>query len=84
MKSPPPLRKLLSPEAIARLVDDKTLTRGANYFERGVVTLVDVLRDEVVAEVLGTDSYDVRIYSRDDGKLAYECNCPVVLMPTEN
>jgi len=77
MKSPRPLRKLLTPEAIARLVDDKTLNRGANYFERGVVTLVDVLRDEVVAEVLGTDAYDVRIFSRDDGKLGYECNCPV-------
>lgn len=77
MKRPPPLRKLLSAEAIARLVDDKTLTRGARYFEQGAVTLVDVLGDEVVAEVLGTELYDVRIFTQDDGKLGYACNCPV-------
>jgi uncharacterized Zn finger protein len=77
MKSPTSLRNLLSAEAIAKLVDEKTLSRGADYFERGLVTLVDVLPSEVVAEVLGTDSYDVRIYVADKGKLAYECSCPI-------
>ena len=72
-----PLRRLLTAEAIAKLVDEKTLARGASYFERGAVTLVDVLRSEVVAEVLGTDSYDVRLYAREDGMLGHECNCPV-------
>ena len=77
MKVVPSLRKFLTAEAIAGLVDEKTLARGADYFERGLVTLVDVLPSEVVAEVLGTDSYDVRIYVADKGKLGYECNCPV-------
>jgi len=77
MKAAPSLRRLLTAEAIAKLVDEKTLARGADYFERGAVTLVDVLPGEVVAEVLGTDSYDVRIFVGDKGKLAYECNCPI-------
>ena len=71
------LRKFLTAEVIAKLVDEKTLARGADYFERGAVTLVDVLPSKVVAEVLGTDSYDVRIYAADRGRLGYECNCPV-------
>ena len=71
------LRKLLTAEAIAKLVDEKTLARGADYFERGAVTLVDVLPSEVVAEVLGTDSYDVRLYAADKGQFRYECNCPI-------
>jgi uncharacterized Zn finger protein len=77
MKTPALLRKLLSAEAIAKLVDEKTLARGGDYFKRGAVTLVEVLPSEVVAEVLGTDSYDVRIYAADKGKLGYECNCPM-------
>ena len=77
MNRPPSLRGLLTAEAIARLVDEKTLARGADYFERGMVTLVDVLPSEVVAEVLGTDSYDVRLYVREDAMLGHECNCPV-------
>lgn len=77
MKSPPALRKLLTAEAIAKLVDEKTLARGADYFERGLVTLVDVLPSEVVAEVLGTDAYDVRIFVGDKGRLGYECSCPM-------
>jgi uncharacterized Zn finger protein len=77
MKAAPSLRELLTAEAIAKLVDEKTLARGAAYFEHGAVTLVDVLPGEVVAEVLGTDSYDVRMYVSDKGRLGYECNCPV-------
>ena len=77
MSRQPPLRKVLTAEAIAKLVDDNTLLRGATYFERGLVTLVDVLPSEVVAEVLSTDSYDVRLYVRGDGMLGHECNCPV-------
>ena len=77
MNRKPTLRKLLTAEAIAKLVDDNTLLRGATYFERGLVTLVDVLPSEVVGEVLGTDSYDVRLYVRGDGMLGHECNCPV-------
>lgn len=77
MNRQPPLRKLLTAEAIAKLVDDRTLARGADYFERGLVTLVDVVPSEVVAEVLGTDSYDVRLYAADKGKLGYECSCPI-------
>lgn len=77
MKNLSTLGKLLTAEAVAKLADDKTLSRGADYFQRGAVTLVDVLPGEVVAEVLGADSYDVRIYVRDNGKLGYECNCPV-------
>ena len=77
MNRQPPLRKLLTAEAIAKLVDEKTLARGADYFERGLVTLVDVLPSEVVSEVLGTDSYDVRIFVGDRAKLGYECNCPI-------
>ena len=77
MNRQPPLRKLLTAEAIAKLVDERTLARGAEYFERGMVTLVDVLPSEVVAEVLGTDSYDVRLYAADKGKLGYECSCPI-------
>ncbi|WP_026285452.1 SWIM zinc finger domain-containing protein [Thiomonas sp. FB-6] len=71
------LRKLLTAEAIAKLVDEKTLARGADYFERGAVTLVDVLPGEVVAEVLGMDSYDVRLYADAKGRLGYECSCPM-------
>lgn len=77
MSRQPPLRKLLTAEAIAKRIDEKTMARGSEYFERGAVTLVDVLPSEVVAEVLGTDSYDVRIFVGDKGRLGYECNCPV-------
>ena len=77
MSRQPPLRKLLTAEAIAKRIDEKTMARGSEYFERGAVKLVDVLPSEVVAEVLGTDSFDVRIYVGDKGRLGYECNCPV-------
>ena len=77
MNRRPSLRNVLTAEAIAKLVDEKTLARGAEYFERGAVTLVEVLPSGVVAEVRGTDSYDVRIFVGEKGRLGCKCNCPV-------
>ena len=77
MNIPPALRKLLSPDTLPQLADSKSLVRGMDYFKRGVVTLVDVMLDEVDAEVVGSDVYEVRLYARDDGELGFECDCPV-------
>jgi hypothetical protein len=77
MNNPPALRKLVSPDTLLQLADSKSLVRGMDYFKRGAVTLVDVLHDEVDAEVVGGDVYEVRLYARDDGELGFECDCPV-------
>jgi uncharacterized Zn finger protein len=70
-----PIANILHQETIRRLSGDGAFERGKAYFLEGRV--VDIQRKEgtVLAKVRGTETYDVRIWMKDDS-LAYACVCP--------
>jgi uncharacterized Zn finger protein len=70
-----PIANILHQETIRRLSGDGAFERGKTYFMEGRV--VDIQRKEgtVFAKVRGTETYDVRIWMKDES-LAYACVCP--------
>ena len=70
-----PIANILHQETIRRLSGDGAFERGKAYFQDGRV--VDIQRKEgtVFAKVRGTETYDVRIWMKDES-LAYACVCP--------
>lgn len=70
-----PIANILHQETIRRLSGDGAFERGKAYFLDGRV--VDIQRKEgtVFAKVRGTETYDVRIWMKDES-LAYACVCP--------
>lgn len=70
-----PIANILHQETIRRLSGDGAFERGKAYFLDGRV--VDIQRKEgtVLAKVRGTETYDVRIWMKDES-LAYACVCP--------
>lgn len=70
-----PIANILHQETIRRLSGDGAFERGKAYFQGGRV--VDIQRKEgtVFAKVRGTETYDVRIWMKDES-LAYACVCP--------
>lgn len=70
-----PIANILHQETIRRLSGDGAFERGKAYFQGGRV--VDIQRKDgtVFAKVRGTETYDVRIWMKDES-LAYACVCP--------
>ena len=69
------LRELLSKD-MKKLARAAYYARGKDYFEQGLVNSIDENADEIAACVEGTYEYEVRFWE-EDGKLCYECSCPV-------
>ncbi|HSR25648.1 MAG TPA: SWIM zinc finger family protein [Candidatus Eisenbacteria bacterium] len=72
----PTLATLLTRRAVHRLADAGSLERGAGYAADGRVHGLRHDGDLVVAEVIGTRRYRVRLWV-DAGQLAHACTCPV-------
>ena len=70
------LTALLTLETIKSLAGEKSFARGLAYFHDGVVGLVEEKAGRIQASVQGTHRYRV-VFSVEDDKLVYECNCPV-------
>lgn len=70
------LATLLTRKAVHRLADPGSLERGADYAANGRVHGLKHDADLVVAEVIGTRRYRVRLWV-DGGELAHACTCPV-------
>lgn len=77
MNNRPLLGQVLTSDALRELADERTLGRGMDYFKRNLVTLTDVMAGEVVAEVVGGDIYEVRLFVAESGRFGYACDCPV-------
>ncbi len=70
------LGRLLTRRSIRRLADAGSLERGAQYAERGRVRDVRLDGDLLVAEVVGTRAYRVRLWP-EGTDLAHVCTCPM-------
>jgi uncharacterized Zn finger protein len=69
------LRELLS-KNMTKLAGATYFARGKAYYEQGSVNSIDENDDEINACVEGSYEYEVRFWE-EDGKLGYECSCPV-------
>jgi uncharacterized Zn finger protein len=70
------LATVLTRRAVHRLADAGSLERGADYAARGRVHGLIHDGDTVVAEVMGSRRYRVRLWA-EDGRIAHACTCPV-------
>lgn len=70
------LATLLTRRAVHRLADAGSLERGGDYAAQGRVHGLLHDGDLVVAEVIGTRRYRVRLWA-EGGQLAHACTCPV-------
>jgi uncharacterized Zn finger protein len=67
---------LLTPALLKKLADDRSYQRGEVYFRQGQVSSLTEYEGVLVAEVQGSEPYQVE-FSADQGKLLYECDCPI-------
>jgi uncharacterized Zn finger protein len=67
---------LLTPDLLKKLAGDRSYQRGEAYFRQGQVDSLAEYEGVLAAEVQGSESYQVE-FSVDQGKLLYECDCPV-------
>lgn len=70
------LATILTRRAVHRMADTGSLERGADYAARGRVHGLAHDGEVVVAEVVGSRRYRVRLWAEDDA-LAHACTCPV-------
>lgn len=70
------LATILTRRAVHRMADAGSLERGADYVARGRVHGLAHDGEVVVAEVVGSRRYRVRLWV-EDGELAHACTCPV-------
>jgi len=70
------LANILTRRAVHRMADAGSLERGADYAARGRVHGLAHDGEVVVAEVVGSRRYRVRLWAEDDA-LAHACTCPV-------
>lgn len=70
------LAKLLTPDSLREMADNRSFGRGRDYFVEGLVRSLQVRDGVLTAKVHGTRPYRVKLWE-DDGELDYECNCPV-------
>jgi uncharacterized Zn finger protein len=70
------LATLLTRRAVHRLADAGSLERGADYAANGRVHGIRHDGELVVAEVVGSRRYRVRLWAEAD-ELAHTCTCPV-------
>jgi uncharacterized Zn finger protein len=71
-----PLRELIDRQTLRRFAGGRSFERGEDYFAGGQVSDLAEDRGKVVAEVRGTRTYRVALWS-EDGALEYSCTCPV-------
>jgi uncharacterized Zn finger protein len=69
------LAKLLTVETLRRLAGAAAYERGVAVFQRGQVVACGQEGETLQARVLGTRSYEVRLWIRA-GRLQYTCDCP--------
>jgi uncharacterized Zn finger protein len=70
--------KLITSTQLHDLAGDRSYERGSNYFRQGRVQSLVESEDEIRAEVVGTEPYEVALWI-EDRQLGYECDCPVGL-----
>ncbi len=68
---------LLTAERIKQLADSGSYQRGEAYFRQGHVHSVVEQGDAIVAEVEGSETYEVEFWVEADHELGYQCDCPV-------
>src|SRR5690625_5176774 len=55
---------------------EQILSRGLDYYQRGLVNKIDIREDFIEASVYGSRVYEVKI-KLEDGKITnMKCNCP--------
>jgi uncharacterized Zn finger protein len=67
---------ILTAERIKQLADSGSYQRGEAYFRQGHVYSVVEQGDAIVAEVAGSETYEVE-FRVEDNELGYQCDCPV-------
>jgi uncharacterized Zn finger protein len=70
------LPDLLQRPALRRIAGDRSFERGENYLEDGHVRNLSEDADEIVATVVGTRKYRVRVWA-EEGDLDFSCTCPM-------
>lgn len=70
------LESVLNRESLLGLAGDRYFERGEGYHLEGRVRSLVEHEGTIVAKVLGTEEYRVRLQARDGG-LDYSCDCPL-------
>jgi hypothetical protein len=68
-------RHRFDPHALRRRAGDRVFERGKRYQREGLVSLVSLGEDRIVARVFGEEEYRVRL-SGAGNNLSGECSCP--------
>ncbi len=71
-----PLDRILNRDALLGLAGERYFERGVEYYLDGRVRSLAGHEGTVVAKVLGTEEYRVRLWV-GDGDLGYSCDCPL-------
>ncbi|MEO1147821.1 MAG: DUF6880 family protein [Cyanobacteria bacterium J06638_22] len=70
------LSDVLDQDMLRELAGDRYYERGVRYFEQGHVSSMAQYGDRIVAEVRGTESYQVQLWLQS-GELLSRCSCPL-------
>lgn len=70
------LADLISEASLESLAGARYFERGLAYFQDGAVDLLHADEHEIAGNVLGTDSYGVRLWLKR-GLLNWACTCPL-------
>ncbi|MBE9100313.1 DUF6880 family protein [Vacuolonema iberomarrocanum] len=70
------LSDVLDQDMLRELAGDRYYERGVRYFEQGHVSSMAQYGDRIVAEVRGTESYQVQLWLQS-GALLSRCSCPL-------
>ncbi len=68
-------RPRFDPDALRAFAGDKVFARGEAYFRAGLVNILAIEQDRVLAEVEGTEDYRT-VLTGDGAKIGGECSCP--------
>jgi uncharacterized Zn finger protein len=69
------LDKLITRSTLENLAGAAAFQRGKEYFASGFVERLHTAGQKVSARVVGTETYRVELWDKDDG-LRYDCTCP--------
>ena len=67
---------ILDQDLLRDLAGDRYYQRGVDYFERGLVRSLAEYDGRIVADVSGTESYQVQLWL-ENGDLMSRCSCPL-------
>ncbi|MEO1209768.1 MAG: DUF6880 family protein [Cyanobacteria bacterium J06638_20] len=70
------LSDVLEQDTLRELAGDRYYERGVRYFEKGHVSSMAQYGDRIVAEVRGTETYQVQLWLQK-GTLQHRCSCPL-------